>query len=293
MTHSRRRPRSLPVAAVVFAILAAGCQRPDGDPTSGATKPAQLAPVAVARGDVAAVITLDGVVVPSPVVTVAAPANGAVRRRSGLRPGARVTSGTPLFTAAGLPARTPVSGRFRGWLVDENAAVPRGLPVAAVTYDGFGIQAQTPPDLAYRIFSHDVTARAEIRGGPAAFNCTIANPESLPVLPDPNANRGNAGGAGPGPTVICAVPARIFAVSGMRAFLAIQSAFARDVLTLPTASVAGTAESGSVWLLDSHGAAHLHDVGIGISNGSTVEITSGLKLGDRVSSVAPDRANYR
>jgi hypothetical protein len=171
--------------------------------------------------------------------------------------------------------------------------VPRGLPIARVHYLGFGIEAATPPDLAYRIFSHHISAKGEIRDGPAAFSCPVLNPASLPTLPDPNANQGNAGSAGSGPSIICAVPKSVYAVSGLRAFVAVRSAIARNVLILPVGAVAGTVERGAVWLIDDHGVAHQRAVRLGVTDGAVVEIRGGLRLGDRVGAVAPDRANYR
>jgi hypothetical protein len=238
-------------------------------------------------------VTLDALVVPSPSVTIDAPAKGVVhirgRRRFGavLRPG-----GAPVFFLGSRPVRPPVSLTFVNWRVPNGSYVPAGLPIAVGRYIGFAIEASTPPDLAYRIFSHQVSARGEIRGGPAAFPCTVLNPATLPALPDPTANQGNAGSAGAGLSVICAIPLGIHAVSGLRAFLAIRSALARNVVTVPAGAVAGTTESGAVWLMDAHGQAHLHRVRLGINNGAEVEVISGLNVGDTVSAIAPDASSY-
>jgi hypothetical protein len=280
-------------AAVTLAALAAGCGQTTKDVT-GPVGAEDGGTVQVARSDVTAVVTLDGVVVPSPEVTVNTPHAGVVHYSRRLKIGQTVGPRTkPLFRVGRHWAYAGVRSSFEGWLVSRHSKVPRGLPVARIRYLGFGIEAATPPDLAYRIFSHRISAKGEIRDGPAAFDCPVLNPASLPTLPDPNANQGNSGSAGSGPSIVCAVPRGVYAVSGLRAFVAIRSAIARNVLTLPVGSVAGTAERGAVWLIDKHGDAHEHDVRLGVTDGAVVEIKSGLRLGDRVGAVAPDRANYR
>jgi macrolide-specific efflux system membrane fusion protein len=282
------------LAGVIGMLCLGGCGSSPGDATRGPNIASTAADtVMVQRGDVAAVITLDGVVVPSPIVTVTATSAGVVHHDSGVKPGARVgPSGVALFGVGAHGVHAPIDGLFDGWLVPSGTDVPANLPVARVRYTGFAIEAQTPPDLAYRIFSHAVSARGEVRGGPGAFPCIVTNPDQLPTLPDPNANQGDAGSAGTGPTVTCTIPASVFAVAGLRAFVAIRSAMARDVLTLPVSAVAGSAQMGSVWVIDGHGRAHLQNVGLGVTDGSVVQITSGLRLGERVSATAPDQPNY-
>jgi hypothetical protein len=287
-----RRLRVAP-AALVLAALAAGCGQTTKDVT-GAPGTQDGGTVQVARSDVTAVVTLDGVVVPSPVVTVNTPDAGVVRYSRRLRVGQTVGPGTkPLYRIGASWVHAPVRSSFEGWLVPRHSKVPRGLPVARIRYLGFGIEAATPPDLAYRIFSRHISAKGEIRDGPAAFDCPVLNPAALPSLPDPNANQGNSGSAGSGPSIVCAVPRSVYAVTGLRAFVAVRSAVARNVLTLPIGAVAGTAERGAVWLIDKHGRAHEHSVRLGVTDGAVVEIKSGLRVGDRVGAVAPDRANYR
>jgi hypothetical protein len=281
-------------AALVFVVLAAGCGQSSTKDVTGSRGVDEGGTVRVARSDVTAVVTLDGVVVPTPVATVDAPRAGAVQYSRRLKTGQIVGPRTkPLFRIGDRWVHAVVRSNFEGWLVPRRSKVPRGLPVARIRYVGFGIEAATPPDLAYRIFSRHISAKGEIRDGPAAFSCPVLNPAALPSLPDPNANQGNSGSAGSGPSIICAVPRSVYAVSGLRAFVAIRSAIARNVLTLPVGAVAGTAERGAVWLIDKHGVAHEHDVRLGVTDGAVVEIKSGLRLGDRIGAVAPDRANYR
>lgn len=278
-------------AAVVVALACAACH--------GATAPTAPAAVAVAttttvqRGDVVAVTTLDGVVIATPAIVATAPHAGVVRRAAGLRPGQQVSAGTALFTVDGTSVASPAAATFVGWSTPDAVTVPARLPVARLTYAGFAVTAATPPDLAYRIFSHQLSARAELRGGPAGFACRLLDPDAVPALPDPNANSGDAGSSGAGPTVTCAIPRNVYAVQGLRAFLALSSGLARNALTLPVTAVAGAAQTGQVWLIGRNGKATLRTVGLGMTNGAVVQVTSGLAVGDTVSSVAPDQSHYR
>lgn len=278
------------VAAVmtVATLVLAGCSHPSSD-TTHAYAPGSASSIRVARGSVVAVVTLDGVVVATPAITAKAPVAGSVTFNLKLRAGSPVRAGgNPLFSIGGRQVRSPVTGTFQGWRVADGAGVAANVPVAIIQYSGFGIEAATPPDTAYRIFSHNLSATAQIRGGPASFDCPIEAPAALPALPDPNANQGNSGSTGTGPSVTCTVPLSLFAVAGLRGFIAIRSASATNVLVLPTSAVAGDAQSGAVWLVGANGRLTQRRVTLGVSNGAEVEIRSGLALGDIVSSVAPD-----
>ena len=190
-----RRLRVAP-AALVLVALAAGCGQTTKDVT-GARGAQDGGTVQVARSDVTAVVTLDGVVVPSPVVTVNTSDAGVVHYSKRLQTGQTVGPSTrPLFRVGRNWVHAAVRSSFEGWLVPRHSKVPRGLPIARIRYLGFGIEAATPPDLAYRIFSRHISAKGEIRDGPAAFSCPVLNPAALPTLPDPNANQGNSGSAG-------------------------------------------------------------------------------------------------
>jgi len=283
--------RRAQIAVLLLVMLAVAACTGSPVPPDRARNVSNTDSVAVVRSDIVAVVTLDGEVEASPTIVIAAPASGVVSVDRQLRIGTSVTVARPLFRLGSLPVRARVNGTFQGWLVANGATVSANIPVAKVRYSGFGIVASTPPDLAYRIFSHHVSATAQIRGGPASFDCIINQPETLPALPDPNANLGNSGSPGSGPAVVCAIPMTIFAVPGLRAYLAIRSASAVGVPALPTAAVAGASQVGAVWLIGPGGRSSLRRIGLGISNGAMIQVTSGLKVGDRVRAVAPDEGS--
>ncbi|WP_414172242.1 hypothetical protein [Clavibacter tessellarius] len=59
------------------------------------------------------------------------------------------------------------------------------------------------------------------------------------------------------------------------------------MLTLPTTAVEGLADTGNVWLASESGEPEERAVGLGISDGKVVQITSGLAEGDMVLEFVP------
>lgn len=241
--------------------------------------------VRVSRGDVTAVLTIDGMLVANPHFAVLAPRDGVVKRVWHGSAGTDVRAGRVLFAQGGERASAPAIGSFVRWLIPDGVRVAAGVPVAEIAYSGFGVAANLPPEGAYRLYSGHLVARAEIHNGPGPFDCTVLMTPEAPPLPDP---RGiESGDAGVGPAIICAVPMRIRAIAGLRAMIALQSAVRQDVLVLPLQAVAGTFQQGEVNYVKPDGSVEVKPVELGITDGAVVEITRGLREGDRVLTVAP------
>ena len=60
-----------------------------------------------------------------------------------------------------------------------------------------------------------------------------------------------------------------------------------DVLAIPVSAVAGRTGKGAVTLVKGENSSLL-EVGLGVSDGAYIEITSGLSEGDVISTVAPN-----
>ncbi len=272
---------------VVVSASATACSGGTGSPKVG-VPPTSRSLETVARGDVIGIVTLDGEVVANPQITLTAPAAGRLTllRRSG----GFVDRGTPILRVGADTVRSPAAGTLVTLQPGRHLngrRVPAGLPLVTIEVDGFAIEAATPPDLAYRIFSRDIASTGAIRGGPAGFDCSPTSAAALPALPDPAANLGNSGSAGVGPTFTCLLPTSVYAVAGLRAFVAIRSSVAHGVPTLPVSAVTGQAQDGVVWLY-AGGHLRLRRVVLGITDGSVVQIREGLVVGDRVSTYPPD-----
>ncbi|WP_346148868.1 hypothetical protein, partial [Kitasatospora cinereorecta] len=236
----------------------------------------------VVRGDVTQIVTLDATIAPLPLLTVGAAGSGPVRHAD-LAAGTAVRAGQELFRTGSAAATAPVGATLTRWLVPDGAEVAAGVPVAELSYPGFGATAVLPPEAAYRILGGTLTARALITSGPGPFDC--------PIVQAPARAGGDqaqpAGAPGGGAAVVCAVPADVRVFDGLTGTVAVRSAEATGVLLLPKAAVAGSAQRGEVTVVAPDGARQVREVGLGISDGSRVEITSGLAEHDRVTGTAP------
>jgi multidrug efflux pump subunit AcrA (membrane-fusion protein) len=244
-----------------------------------ASNPVADRSVQVTRSDLSEIVTLPAKLTSLSSFTVAAPAAGSVTRLR-LSAGERVTAGQKLFTSSGSAASSPVEGTFSRWLVADGESVAAGVPIAEMTYSGFAASAELPPEDAYRVLGGALTARAQISNGPGPFDCPILR-STLGHQADP---------AAAGPAILCAVPLTVKAFEGLNGTIAVVSGQVHNVLVLPATAIAGTSQSGEVMVVDAAGGTRLRQVGLGVTNGTLVEITTGLAEGDLVRDRAPSLA---
>jgi hypothetical protein len=152
--------------------------------------------------------------------------------------------------------------------------VSAGLPVVAVRLPRFAVQASVPAEEAYRVYSLPAKGVAEATGGPGGMDCSVFAPRS----PE-QAESGQL-------TLLCVLDADAKVVEGLPARVGIKTGTASGVLVLPVSAVQGDAQRGVVSRVE-NGVLSQAEVGLGISDGISVEITSGLAEGDEVASFAP------
>jgi multidrug efflux pump subunit AcrA (membrane-fusion protein) len=241
--------------AAIAVVSLAACDTQQSAVTQ-ATSATQT--VTVTRRDITEIVALPSTVVAVPRFLVPAPVTGYVKH------------GRDMFTVDGQAVPVVVTGHFEQWLVADGAMVAAGVPVAQWSYAGFGMAATLPAQDAYRLLSGELKARASITGGHGPFDCAVL------VTPP-------AEGAG----FICAIPLEVKAFAGLQGTIALSSRQARQVLALPVTAVSGTIRSGEVAVLGPDGEATIVKVSLGVTDGSHVEITSGLTEGATVLAAAP------
>lgn len=265
---------AIAAAALSLLVVCTGCS-PGGDAETAVAPDSvrDQATVAVGRRDVTNVLTLDGTVVASPDLLVTSPGDGPLKRvvQDGSPP---LPSGAPVGTVGGQPITLPGAGGVTGWLVPDGAIVRRALPLATVHDVGFAVSAQVPPADSYRIRAGASSARAAITGGPSGFECAVAT---------------GAPQDGQDPGVLCLIPDGVQAYAGVPALIALRAGESLKALALPVTAVSGAADQGQVTRVTA-GKTSRVDVELGVSDGSYVEITSGLSEGDVVLSHAPSLA---
>lgn len=259
------------VTVAVLLLMAGGCAAGGASTAGVPADPGAAATVTVGRGTV-----VDTVVIPATVradagVTVTAPAAGRYTR-SGNGFGYVLDSGRSGRLA--LPAGVEIAGPT----VAPGRHVPADFPLARARVDGFALVAQLDAATAYRLYTLPRGARGQITDGPGPFDCALADPVPEPV----------SGSDPPAMSLTCVVPGNLAVFAGMPGVMAVTTAVATSVLTLPVEAVAGSAQQGQVWLVDAAGQRHLRTVTLGITDGVQIQIVSGVREGDTVALPAPD-----
>ncbi|HEX5541128.1 MAG TPA: hypothetical protein VFX60_06130 [Micromonospora sp.] len=268
------------VLAIVVAITTTSCTMRDSEkpPTVGSEG---IASTVVQRRDLLATVTLDATVTATPEFVLLASTDGIVRRDSRIRAEAHIQSGAVIAKQGDQQIVAPVPGTFVKWLVPDRAPVHKNVPIAVLRYAGFGLAAQVPASVAYRFYTTPSSGRAQINGGQGPFECQplygITADLAQPVDGRPG-----------GPPVVCAIPAQTKVFAGLTGVVAVSTGARTDVLAVPVGAVAGDAISGRVVRIDNDGSQSIVDVGLGLTDGAYVEITSGLSEGDRIALSAPN-----
>jgi macrolide-specific efflux system membrane fusion protein len=271
------------IATVINDVTVKGSIQPDPDVPVKATLQGKVSKVVAGQG--ATVRAGDPIVVirqETPVDPVVA-ADGTVSQ-----PKPKVVTETVTATAAGSLTEL-------GVLVGQEVAV--GDAVGRIAPPTFRASAPLTAEEQYRLVTQPTAATVAITSGPAPFECSDlrigqqaagggAGAGAAGAAGDAGST-GSAESASTGATVSCAVPAGTRVFPGLAAEITIPAGEAPDVLTLPTTAVEGLADTGNVWLASDSGEPEERAVGLGISDGKVVQITSGLAEGDMVLEFVP------
>jgi macrolide-specific efflux system membrane fusion protein len=197
----------------------------------------------------------------------------------------------------------PASGVVSSLGVIAGQDVTVGMVAAQVAPPTFSISGALAPEQRYRLVSQPADASITISGGPAPFTCTglrITTP--LPgsdsggigsdggVTSGGPASAGAAGSSADGgsaTTATCPVPGDVTVFPGLAAEMTIAGGKAENAVVVPTTAVRGAALTGVVWVSRADGGTEERAVGLGLTDGEQVEITSGLAEGDTILQFAP------
>lgn len=317
---------AIAVALVKLAFFPSGeSQAADpATPTGELTDPVTT----VATGTIVNDVTVTGSVVADDAVSVRAAAAGTVNKIQATA-GQPVEAGAVLFDIKvetprdpvtetgpdGAPVVTerkplvryvevtaPIAGVLSGLPVLAGQTVAIGDAVGSVAPPSFSVSATLPAEQQYRLIHRPTEGTVTVTGGPAPFVCTglsITTPpataaEAAPNSPSAPGGGGGGGGGGSTTTVRCAVPAEVTVFAGLKADVTISAGRAENVLTVPTTAVKGSAEKGIVYVPDAKGGSPAEvAVTLGLTDGTSVEVTSGLKEGDSVLQFVPGAATPR
>jgi hypothetical protein len=307
-------------AAAAAVVVLGGCTSPgEKAETPGLqARGTVVTTVQPAKQNLTNQISLAGKVTINPVFGIVAPVDGELRyvdRRPSTTPATR-----PVWVATvwddGKPRRIeiPKDSLMAGRLMADRSDVTAGMPVISARHAGYGIVADIDSAQAYRISSSVKNVRAQIKNGPGPFSCTaLGTIAALPAgtIPEPppaptptpqgsgapppviddSAKEQESAPGGSEPTglqLVCAAPDDVKLINGASVTLDVITAKATNVLTLPVEAVAGTQGKGKVDIVDENQNRKTVDVVLGLTDGKSVQIKSGLRGDETIAIPGPD-----
>lgn len=199
------------------------------------------------------------------------------------------TTGDPVVTQAAPKVTTTVVKATVGGVLSlptlKDQVVAVGDVVATVAPGTLSVNGTLTPDQQYRLVNAPSEAQVTLKGGPAPFTCTGLTISSQTT----GSTSGEASGAAPSTTsgtISCAVPAGVVAFAGLGADLAVTNGTA-DGPTVPVTAVQGSVQNGNVWVVADGKEPEQRAVTLGLTDGTKVEITGGLAVGDTVLQFIP------
>ncbi|MFT4230687.1 MAG: efflux RND transporter periplasmic adaptor subunit, partial [Microbacterium sp.] len=164
----------------------------------------------------------------------------------------------------------PAGARLETVLVEQGERVAQGIALADASYPGFAIALTLEAADLLRFVTPPLGIRAQVAGGSGPFDCTLLDP--VPSVGSEDATT----------SLLCAVPETATVLAGMTATTVIQLERAENALILPVEAVAGTVDSGSVYLRGADGEAIETPVTLGTTDGTRIVVTGGVIEGDVV-----------
>ncbi|GAA3295527.1 efflux RND transporter periplasmic adaptor subunit [Arthrobacter citreus] len=229
----------------------------------------------------------------------------------------------PVYTYTDVLATADGTVEQLSVLLKQQVAV--GADVASLDPGTFSVSGTLTSDQQFRILGRANTAMVTVNGGPAPFPCSNVSMGKSPAAETGISTQAQI--AGPGQpaapeapaagSVSCSVPADIPVFSGLGAAIDITAGQAEDVVTVPTTAVQGSVQTGIVWVMPGGPAAPQgpgpeglegeaaaagpgtaagagtgeeaveREVSLGLNDGQTVEIISGLAEGEMVLQFVP------
>ncbi|KQP69139.1 hypothetical protein ASF40_14565 [Microbacterium sp. Leaf288] len=252
---------------------------PDTAPTAALQPSAQIADpvVAVERAQVANALSLPGTIARDAAYPLRSEIDGTVTAVH-VGEGQAVAAGQKLFTikqadpVKNIDVLAPEAGDITELAVVKGQPASIGAELAKLTPARYHVRATVEPVQLYRLQGAPTEGSVTIQGGPAPFTCTGLKVE---VAEDGTTS------------VTCAVPADQVVFAGLQAQLDIDLGTVTDVLVVPTTAVKGGAGSGVVWIDGGDGELEERTIALGVSDGTIVEVTSGVEEGEQVRQYVP------
>ncbi|MGB3911438.1 MAG: hypothetical protein WBL06_13285 [Pseudolysinimonas sp.] len=284
---------AIAAALVKLAFFADPVQEGGGGefPTGAIVEPQ----IPVMTGTVRNDIVLDGAVAADATVPIKATLDGEVRQIS-VAGGQWLEAGTEIMQIRGMNddgtnrwsiVKAPAAGILTSFEVLVGQTVGIGTVIGQVAPATFNVTASLSPELQYRLTTQPTEAEVVIAGGPAPFTCSgLTISSSTPTTGDGSPDDGGAPPTS-GTSVRCSVPSDVRVFPGLTARLTIAGGIAENVLVVPTTAVEGGSGTGVVYVVGPDGATEPREVTLGLSDGTSVEVTGGIEEGEVILQFVP------
>lgn len=299
-------------AAVAVALVKIAFFADAEEDTTEPTAMLQASTVSVERGSIVDVVEIDATVEADAAVTAKSTLDGDVRDLF-VTTGQHVDAGAVLATIRKEIPQDPVSVIDEDgnetvtqppskWVTNDITAPSSGtiseLPVvtgqvvavgdtiAKVAPSTYSVTGTVQPADLYRLVDAPSEANVDITDGPGGITCTgltISNATPGDVA-SPDEETGETSS---GPVIRCAVPSDVTVFSGLAATLTVETGSVDDALVVPVTAVTGLAGTGTVWVVDADGAQEEREVELGLTDGTWIEVVSGLDEGEQVLEFVP------
>lgn len=214
--------------------------------------------------------------------------------------GDAVKAGSILGWNAGIAVTSPVNAIVVA-RTEKTQDIPKQFPLFSLRYDGFSLSIEAK-QLAHFVSTTPILGRFQIFDGVGPSTCLsvvqvggLIKSESFVDAqlatnhkPDnvvPEAAKQSF--ANSTRTLACLIDKNIEVAPGDSATLVLRMQRKKSVIALPVSAVAGRLQKGIVLRKQGNNWRNV-DVGLGISDGANIEITSGLHEGDIVANISPN-----
>lgn len=267
--HGRSVGGALTVGVAV-AVALASCAGPVAVTGPASPSPDPVQTVQAVTGPIESTLVLPAVTQASPEVTITAREAGRYAMNGGHL---SVTDASGATSSVTLPSGVVLDGVTVG----PSSVVPVNHPVARAHVSGFALVATLAPASLYRLYETPRSAQGQIDEGPGPFACSLGDP-----VPHPGS------GSEEGATLTCIVPRAVQVFGGLTGVVSVVTGAEDEAVLLPLEAVAGDATAGTVLVLAPGRQPEERRVGLGISDGSRIAVTSGLRAGETVRIPGPD-----
>ena len=280
--------------------------------------------VTVAKGNIANKVEVKGRIVQDATVEVQADLAGVVDSVA-VEKDAQVSAGDPLLYIKHTEAQSPTTSTDGEGNVTQTPAADKvtwstiyapvsgtvtpkvikqqetgvGVVVATITPSTYSATGTVSASQQYRLTNAPTAATLTLEGGPAPFQCNnlkVGTKASTSTTTGGDGSTTTTSGDGTSVEMRCAVPGDQKVFAGMPVTISVDAGSASEALMVPVTAVEGKVGSGFVWLVPESGDASKAvktAVKLGITDGTNIQITAGLKADQQVLQFVPNKDTRR